>query len=433
MKAPRTLRAGRIRAAILVTAVSTLGSMVEATAQAVHRDSAGVSIVTNSGPAPRLDWRLSQLTVTTFGGLDAPEKAQLWRVGSFLRAPDGGVVALSAGHREVRVFAADGSLIRSFGRAGQGPGEFVLYPPLGSLAIAAPDTVLVLHGGGLDTFLLDGTLVQTQRFYRTSGDFGPGTATIPSEVYPDHSMAGTVHGPGARVPEQGVFRPTEGFASIAGLGAAPILLRWYKGIEQQYVDVGSRQMVVVGPFARHQFFAAGSAPLAKFVAGDTGVYELHVYDSSGALRRIIRRQEKPEPVRREWIAAWEQAQAAADYNQDALPELRRAWAQLTMPETLPAIDAVTIDTEGFFWVLRPTGDPAADRFYEVFGPTGELRGSVTVPAGLLHSIHARPVVGVDYFLGLWIDDVGVESLRLYALEGRRPSGAPLSRSGSAIR
>ena len=98
-----------------------------------------------------------------------------------------------------------------------------------------------------------------------------------------------------------------------------------------------------------------------------------------------------------------------------LPGLRQAWSQITMPETLPAIDAVTIDAEGFYWVLRPAGDPTAARSYEVFDPNGVLLGAVSVPAGLVHSIQPRPVIGTDFFLGLWVDEFGVESLRLYAL------------------
>lgn len=85
-------------------------------------DSAGVRIVTNfSADVP--EWRLTSDPTLDLGTIeDGPE--QFFRVADARQLSDGGVVVTNGGSGEVRVFSADGEHRLSFGRSGEGPGEF---------------------------------------------------------------------------------------------------------------------------------------------------------------------------------------------------------------------------------------------------------------------------------------------------------------------
>jgi hypothetical protein len=69
------------------------------------------------------------------------------------------------------------------------------------------------------------------------------------------------------------------------------------------------------------------------------------------------------------------------------------------------------DALGYLWVadFNPPGDD--NSAWTIFDPAGVLSGRVTTPRdfGILE-------VGVDYLLGVYRDELGVEYLHQYALE-----------------
>lgn len=88
------------------------------------RDSAGVSIVTiNAGPAtlPLRNLEPEPRLVIEGGVEGIPDFVSL---GAVRWLSDGRILAVDAGTNVVYLFAASGALIRSYGRRGDGPGEF---------------------------------------------------------------------------------------------------------------------------------------------------------------------------------------------------------------------------------------------------------------------------------------------------------------------
>jgi hypothetical protein len=406
---------------LLVGMVPLFPSGVRAQDGAFVVDSAGVEVVVNGAPSWKNGsaWSLSPTPLATMGGAHAAEGQDLWHIGGYVRTQDGLLAVLSAGHSEVREFDENGRFVRSFGRAGDGPGEFSLYPPNGSIAYVPPDTLIVQDGGGIDVFLVDGSVVEARRLDLQPGVLGAGTQVMPMVVLPDRSFLAVVHRFEAGFsPPSGAFRPEEGLAVIPGPGEAPVLLGWYGGLEQQMIPAGQGRMPLVTPFARRPVAATGPSASARFFIADTDRYEIQVFNADGKLVRIVRREYDPVRVKRAWVDAWKKVQRRQSWR-GQLPALERAWRDMEVPATLPAIEALALDSEGFLWVLRPNGVSSADWSYDVFDPRGRLLGSVTAPSGLVHHTGQRPLIEKDRFVGVWIDDFGVESLRVYGLERHR--------------
>jgi sugar lactone lactonase YvrE len=97
--------------------------------------------------------------------------------------------------------------------------------------------------------------------------------------------------------------------------------------------------------------------------------------------------------------------------------LEQGWARMTVRETLPPLEGMTLDSLGYLWVLRPSGMPHDPLTVDVFDPDGRFIGDLSVPGGLRP--RPAPVIGADYLMGVWADELDVETVRVYRLERDR--------------
>ena len=107
----------------------------------IVRDSAGVRIVENTGPAwsEATRWRLSDESVLTIGAPEAETEYQLFGVRGLVRLLDGRIVLPNTGSQEIRWYDAQGVHVRSVGGEGEGPGEFT---GLGWLGVLPGDSII---------------------------------------------------------------------------------------------------------------------------------------------------------------------------------------------------------------------------------------------------------------------------------------------------
>ncbi len=138
-------RPGRWRALASTTAATAAVAACSSPGLPVTHvaDSAGISIVTNLGSPPELDWALD--TVRVFGG-DESGPATFYQVRPALVDVDsrGRIHLLEPGEYRVVVFDSTGEAVSSMGRQGEGPGE--LEWPLS--VSAAGDGFTYVHDGG---------------------------------------------------------------------------------------------------------------------------------------------------------------------------------------------------------------------------------------------------------------------------------------------
>jgi hypothetical protein len=108
--------------AVLLLGCSETGMPVEGCAVA---DSAGIRIVTSYRPVySENEWSIDKHPELVLGSPNGPEAAAFRHVRQALLLGDSIVVVVDARSSEIRLFNTSGTLIRTIGREGGGPGEF---------------------------------------------------------------------------------------------------------------------------------------------------------------------------------------------------------------------------------------------------------------------------------------------------------------------
>lgn len=140
---------------------------------------------------------------------------------------------------------------------------------------------------------------------------------------------------------------------------------------------------------------------------------MYVHDAAGRLVRIVRKIGEPRAVsskvRKDWVEA-QMADAAAG---GTGPRTRRLHEELPFPATMPAFQSVATQKGGRLWVetYQPDNAGLGETLWDVFDEQGALEAQATLPAGF------RPhEIGLDYLLGVWKDELGVEYVQLYDLK-----------------
>ena len=374
----------------------------EAAPNTVERDSAGIAIVENAWVESSDGWALDQERVV-IGREGGPE--ELYQVSGATRLDDRRIVVVDGGTQEVRIYDANGRRVGSFGREGDGPGEF--RSP--SLVGARGDT-LVLYDGRqrrVSWMMPDGTLVAERTIAEEGGGY-----PVPRGMFSDGAIAfggGMSFSSDEGFPS-GRIRPMSSFRAVpADTAAEPVLYGEFPAAEMWAKADPSTFLARGLPFGR---VTVSGAADSLFWIGTGDAWELVGYGRSGSPRRIAR-VDAPE---REVTAAMRDA-----FVEDALEDLPDANARRTtramfaeMPEVdvLPPYDRMKVDRTGLLWLAngQVAGEPVR---WVILDGDGRLVGRLETPAG------AWPLeIGADYMLLRATDELGIEEVRLHGL--RRP-------------
>ena len=105
-------------------------------------DSAGVTIVQNSGPIPTDGggWAVASEPSLSIGTLEGEESYQFFGVAGARSFSDGRIGVVNSSSREIRIYTAEGTFIQAFGQRGSGPEEFEMPALAGSVG----DTLIVV-------------------------------------------------------------------------------------------------------------------------------------------------------------------------------------------------------------------------------------------------------------------------------------------------
>ena len=393
------------RAATFLLAVGVAGcAQGSSDSGASVRDSAGVVIVESSATVRSDDigWQIAGSPFLDIGAADGSPEYQFHRVEGTVRLDDGRVVVADGGSGEIRFYDRSGRFLHASGRQGDAPGEYRMISGLGS---GPGDSLWVFDYGN-------------RRFTVLSGEGEP-VRTV--------SVGGSLSAVGAvgRLPD-GSFVVKEGWGSYVsgtertGLTRDPVVvvkfapdgsssdtLGMFPGREV-FISVWDGRGVMSTPLFAHNASAAIHGD-GVFV-GVQEMMEVGLYSSDGHLRRLFRVPDADLHLsaadiddRRQQVLSQTPAPRRA--------EVRNQLDEMDVPDSRPAYGRLLVGADGCLWAAEQTRYPTIPKNWTVFGRDGRLLGQILMPGRFrLYQI------GTNWLLGVGLDDLDVEHVRLYRLE-----------------
>ncbi|MFW6079458.1 MAG: 6-bladed beta-propeller, partial [Gemmatimonadota bacterium] len=329
--------------------------------------------------------------------------------------PDGSLAVPVLGAHAIRIFSPDGEFVRSLGRRGEGPGEFVGLTD----AWARGDTV--------EAF--DFSLRRVTRFPPD------GSAEV---VNLDGALSGFISG---ALPD-GWVAPYIYATNIDEGGRDQVAIKLF-GRDGSEIDEIAR-IEGMRRF-RNGFGGSGPHPLSprrisrvhdgRLYLAETTTPRIDVYESDGTRVDTITWEPDPNAMSPEEAMALVVDSATVrfargddpypDSDEEVEPAVtRRMYETADVPERTPAFADMRVDREGFIWIrpYEPLVHSAALQIltratpggtWTILSPEGERVGTVEVPSDL------RPTdIASDAVVGIRRDELGVETVHVHALERR---------------
>ncbi len=370
------------------------------------RDSAGVTIVESHAPGrdAGADWTLGRDPLVEIGAVEAAPEYMFNRVEDAVLAPDGRIIVADGGSREVRFYDSDGRFLRAAGGPGDGPGEYRLINDIGR---GPGDTVWVYDFTARRYTLLDdsGAVVRTMTLgpalsnVGSVGRLGDGTFVV-QEYWSGAGGTGRIR--------TGLTRAPAAVARIPAAGGRPDTVGVFPG-RQVHIGSEAGRAVMSAPLFAHHLSAVAGAD--EIFIGDQEGYEIRVYSADGGLRRLIRIPDLELRLTDEEIEAAVARRLAAE-PADRRTTLRAHLESMEVPETRPAYRRMLVDRQGVLWVEDYVPNPGETVSWRVFDADGRLLDRVEAPARF------RILdIGRDRVVGVWRDELDVERIRVYALDG----------------
>jgi hypothetical protein len=307
---------------------------------------------------------------------------------------------------EVTVLAADGTLSRTIGRKGEGPGEF---QNVKSLHVLAGDSLLVF----------DGSIHRVTVFapYRDrpvqTTTLGTHLAVFPTSVAPVRNTPWVVadYKPSYTTDDRKSSEKHRNevlwILDRAGRPVRDSVLTFPASEALVYRSLGRLSV------RRHPFGRGGTWKLSgrnRLYYAWTGRPSVEVRSLQGPLLRTITASHDPVPVRRSQV----------DSVAGALSKRFRKPLEKSVPDTWPAVIDIVVDEGEQVWMgLKPAPGQLAE--WAVFRSSGEYAGSVRLPANV-----TLEVVRGGRAYGIEVDRSDVPVVVVYDVDPRLRAPRPPS-------
>lgn len=391
-------------------AVAACGESPEDTSSGIEiTDSAGIRIVT-SPPGDAVYAELATEPALSIGLLDGPDEFLFGDIESVGRDRLGNVVVADVQALEIRVFDPEGGYLRSVGREGEGPGEFLNLTGAWTLA-----------DGGIVT--VDYRLDRITRFDAAGVVVGTATYSGPDGLI---VLPVALGGPGAILSSATPFRfrgtaLQDIWESLLEHEHQRVLFLRHRfdgtlidtvaeGMDQARasfssgsgVDMVVQRMAV--PFSPNPT-ARGSAHGVAFTSG--AAYDIGVFDQAGDLRLIARLDESPAIRTEEHLENYVRNSGGRERDEAWIRERLEQYRTLDLPESLPAYTNVLFADTGDIWARRYRMRGESMDRWDVFAAAGAFLGRVHIPASLrVEEVSRGQIVGVA------TDEFGVERVEV---------------------
>ena len=379
----------------------------------VRTDSAGVELIRNTGPtADTPSGELRELL--RIGSVDGPEETQFFRLAAIAVHADGNVFALDRGNGVIRVFDPSGRFLRSFGRQGEGPGEFT-----SPYAFALRGDTLVVLDRLVHAFLVDGDHLWSTQLQLPTGTYLWTFAAAGEGWLGDARSTpggGSAQGREIRTTLFGLRLGSHELAPVDTVTTMPGSVSYLVGA------MGFAVPPLFAPEPKLIPFAGG------LVWVDGARYVIELLSPNGALQRRISVDVEPRPVTSELI---DQYLAAEKERLDRGPQSAESQAfkqarlelrlDLPTPERRPTIGRVLVSGSGGLLLERldldeTPFDTSSEVVWDYIAGSGELLRRIRAPASV------RPLLlRADSIWAAARDELDVEHMVKYVLVPRPTS------------
>lgn len=344
--------------------------------------------------------------VLTIGAATGPESHNLYRVTAATRRPDGSILIANSGTSEIRLFSAAGDLVRIFGRAGDGPGEF---RAINTVGVCGTDTIYGYDRWQrrLTFFALDGTILKTLQLEPLHVPQEPQFAY----ALPGGGALGVVHGgarPGHPRERAGLVRGTAVAVRYHPDGRIADTILALPGSEGLYPRRRVGGYSVDPPFGRDVFHNLRGQTL---IMGNNDRFAFRLVDVPTGDMVELAYPEAETP-----LDPAEIAEVARTITRIGPYEAEEVMDPTAIPSLRPAYGALVLDELGYIWVGPYQSRARRSTMWRVFTPTAGYVGPVTLPLAMW-------ILAVDreFVIGLSVDDLDVERVHVLKLT-RRPGG-----------
>ena len=354
----------------------------------------GVVHVTNTGTPPQ--WQLTQ--VASIGPKSLSETGspdEFGRIYDIALGPDQSVYVADETNHEVRVFGVDGVHRFTFGRQGEGPGEFGRLFSVAWLG----DRLLTLDAllGRISEFSAEGEYLGQRRVRGAMG--GPPGWVRFYPVGADEAYRVTL-----------AVNPTPGrwwqFVGLDSRSETGDTLSQLAGLSAAVINCepGDRISFFEIPFGTKLVQRPG--PGGALYSAVTDAYRVALTDADDDTVRVIARMLPPEPISDdEW------ADGNTEYRalRDTFPLMLCDPIRPPRPDAKPFIEEIDIASDGTLWVevIREGGNR-----WEVFDSDGQLLASLPAPP----RGHLPPAIGADHVLTVRRGDFDLEYVDVWRID-----------------
>jgi hypothetical protein len=337
-------------------------------------------------------WVVEREPVLDVTGVDGAGSVIFGYAAGGTRLSNGGLLIADRAENSIRVLDSSGRLVRSVGRAGDGPGEFQTMMWAGG---CGPDSMLIWDFRRRQASMIGSSGAVARQFAVPAGD----TAQAPFQFA--CSPGGSIAYRSAPRPVRGPPNPQS--PNIMAVSAAVYRTRFDGTIAQRLGDIPAGEVAaVVSPSGGR---GAAPRPLGRNASIAATNEAIVISSAESAYVNVVHndgrtsRHELPIPLRAPTQAEFDEAiQATASMAPASMRQtLAEQLAAVPRPDRLPAISALFTDSEGLIWVqTTPPGARALD--FLVVRLDGRVVARTQVPRGI--TIFE---IGRDYVLGGYSD------------------------------
>lgn len=338
---------------------------------------------------------------------------QLFEVVDAMSTGDGGLAIANSGTHEIRFYDAFGDYEGSYGRLGDGPGEFrnigwMRYTVRGEIAVGDR------RARRITVFDRDRELVRTVDMSAATGSASDVDNAFSSPPDPlamlfDGSTLAATYAPYPGNFE-GAVRLDVTLWRIGPEPGGPVRVGGWLNDEAFLFSTGDFVSVSERAFSRSTYVDFDGS---GFWVGDNDTWEIRGYGASGALHTIIRRDDPPLPVTEELVLQEMEARYRDVDDGPRKEQMITEQLELERHETMPAFGDLRVVPDGAVWVQEFARTASQQRFWISIDLESGTLGRLVLPTRFRVLRFER-----EHVILVETDEFGRESVHRYGLRSR---------------